>query len=83
LGQQRRALSRLDPLSPWDCVHAERIDRIVHIARGRRGSIGRRRVFVIGVQTGGSGMLKVLGIAVLVIFVIGLLVVIGAFDLIL
>jgi hypothetical protein len=35
------------------------------------------------VQTGGSDMLKVLGIAVLVIFVIGLLVVIGAFDLIL
>jgi hypothetical protein len=35
------------------------------------------------VQTGGSDMLKVLGIAVLVIFLIGLLVVIGAFDLIL
>jgi hypothetical protein len=35
------------------------------------------------VQTGANGMLKVLGIAVLVIFLIGLLVVIGAFDLIL
>jgi hypothetical protein len=35
------------------------------------------------VQTGGSDMLKVLGIAILVIFIIGLLVVIGAFDLIL
>jgi hypothetical protein len=35
------------------------------------------------VQTGGAGMLKVLGIAVVVIFLIGLLVVIGAFDLIL
>jgi hypothetical protein len=35
------------------------------------------------VQTGGNDMLKVLGIAVVVIFLIGLLVVIGAFDLIL
>jgi hypothetical protein len=35
------------------------------------------------VQAGGGVMLKVLGIAVAVIFVIGLLVVIGAFDLIL
>ncbi len=48
------------------------------------GSAKRRCLFAVRVgQTGGSDMLKVLGIAVLVIFLIGLLVVIGAFDLIL